>query len=120
MKLVNQFVGGAFELLTKKGVSQENAYHLVRLQLAVLFIVIALPLVMYVIIKVDLSHGEMIFALVVAALLLDFLSGVYMKKNKSKEIQNDVHKSHNVLVYNLICIFMIFFAGGTAYLAGVL
>jgi len=120
MKLVNQFVSGAFELLTKKGVSQENAYHLVRLQLAVLNIVIALPIIMFVMFEIGLEQEIMIIALVVVALVFDNLSGLYMKKNKPKEVQSDVQKSRNILVYNLICLFMIVFAGVTAYLAAVL
>lgn len=120
MKLVNQFVSGAFELLEKKGVSQENSYYLVRLQLAVLFLIVVLPIVMYVMFEIGLEQGEMLIALVVLALCIDSLSGFYMKENKPKEVQSDVQKRRNILVYNLIYLFMIVFAGGTAYLAGVL
>lgn len=117
MKLIEQFANGAFAILKRTGVSNENAYHLIRLQLTVFLGILFLPLIIYAMFSIDFEDSAMIIGLIIMALVSDSLSGIFIKKDDflNRKVLNICRK--DIVFCNIVYVFMILMSGFTAYLA---
>ena len=117
MNLIELFANGAFAILKRTGVSNENAYHLIRLQLTVFFGILFLPFAIYAMSSMGLEDSAMIIGLIIMALASDSLSGVFIKKADflNRKLINISRK--DIIFCNLVYVLMILMSGFTAYLA---
>ncbi|WP_394132945.1 hypothetical protein [Shewanella maritima] len=122
LKLYDDLLQGLWAYSVSKGVSEENAYYLTRIQIVMFEMFIFIPIIFLAFTFVDVSDNHMIIGVTVFGLVLETINQWYINKKQlfqGVDCDDEVTKK-KITKCNVFYIFLFIYVPFATYLLSVL